>query len=103
MVAKLTGLADTLHGAALCVTGEGRIDRQSLEGKVVSGVAGLAALANVDVVAVGGSVDPLVVAELAARGVTCISLEDDPNTMREAPAFIRATTARWARVRPVPT
>jgi len=30
------------------------------------------------VVAVGGSVDPLVVPELAARGVTCIAVIDDP-------------------------
>jgi len=106
VVAKLTGLADALRGAALCITGEGRIDRQSLDGKVVSGVAGLAALADVDVVAVGGSVDPLVVPELAARGVTCIAVIDDPaereRAMREAPAFIRAATARWARLRPAP-
>jgi glycerate kinase len=109
VVAKLTGLAEKLRGAALCVTGEGRIDRQSLDGKVVSGVAGLAALADVDVVAVGGSVDPLVVPELAARGVTCIALIDDPadpaereRAMREAPAFIRAATARWAQLRPAP-
>lgn len=106
MVAKLTGLAEKLRGAALCMTGEGRIDRQSLEGKVVGGVAGLAAQADVEVVAVGGSVDSLVVPELAARGVTCIALIDDPaereRAMREAPAFIRAATARWARLRPVP-
>ncbi len=109
VVAKLTGLADKLHGAALCVTGEGRIDRQSLDGKVVSGVAGLAALADVDVVAVGGSVDPEVVPELAARGVACIALVDDPadgaareRAMREAPDVIRAATARWARLRPAP-
>ncbi len=41
VVAKLTGLADKLRGAALCVTGEGRIDAQSLAGKVVAGVAAL--------------------------------------------------------------
>lgn len=106
VVAQLTGLADALAGAALCITGEGRIDRQSLEGKVVAGVAQLAAAAGVAVLAIGGSVDPLVEPELRAAGVECIALIRDPaerdRAMREAPAFIRAATARWARGRPVP-
>jgi glycerate 2-kinase len=106
IVAQLQGLEPALRGAALCVTGEGRIDRQSLHGKVVAGVARLATAAGVEVVAVGGSVDPLAVADLRARGVSCIALIDDPaareRAMREAPAFIRAAAARWARLRPAP-
>jgi glycerate 2-kinase len=106
IVSKLQGLDATLRGAALCVTGEGRIDRQSLAGKVVAGVAGLAAPAGVRVIAIGGSVDPLVVPDLLARGVTCVALIDDPaereRAMREAPAFIRAAASRWARTAPVP-
>jgi glycerate kinase len=106
IVAKLQGLEDALRGAALCITGEGRIDRQSLDGKVVAGVAYLAAAAGVRVIAIGGSVDPLVVPDLLARGVTCIALIEDPaereRAMREAPAFIRAAVARWARAQPVP-
>jgi glycerate kinase len=106
IVAKLQGLEDALRGAALCITGEGRIDRQSLDGKVVAGVAHLAAAAGVRVIAIGGSVDPLVVPDLLARGVTCIALIEDPaereRAMREAPAFIRAAAARWARAQPAP-
>jgi glycerate 2-kinase len=106
VVARLVGLADALRGAALCITGEGRIDRQSLEGKVVAGVAALARAAGVETIAIGGSVDPPAVPELLARGVTCIALIDDPadreRAMREAPAFIRAAAARWARQRPAP-
>lgn len=106
IVAQLTGLAGALRGAALCVTGEGRIDRQSLDGKVVAGVAVLAAAAGVEVLAIGGSVDPLAEPDLRARGVTCIALIDDPahreRAMREAPALIRARAARWARLRPAP-
>ena len=106
IVAKLQGLEDALRGAALCITGEGRIDRQSLDGKVVAGVAYLAAAAGVRVIAIGGSVDPLVVPDLLARGVTCIALIEDPaereRAMCEAPAFIRAAVARWARAQPVP-
>jgi glycerate kinase len=106
IVAGLQGLEAALRGAALCITGEGRIDRQSLDGKVVSGVARLAAAAGVPVMAIGGSVDPLAVPALLARGVTCVALIDDPaeqaRAMREAPPFIRAAAARWARLAPAP-
>jgi glycerate kinase len=106
VVAKLKRLDAALSGAALCVTGEGRIDRQSLDGKVVAGVADLALAAGVEVVAIGGSVDPLAEPALRARGVTCVALigdGDDPGpAMRAAPAFIRAATAGWARRRPAP-
>ena len=106
IVAKLQGLEAALRGAALCITGEGRIDRQSLDGKVLAGVAELAAAAGVEVIAIGGSVDPLAEPDLRARGVTCIALIDDladrERAMRDAPAFIRATAARWARLRPAP-
>jgi glycerate kinase len=106
IVAKLQGLETALRGAALCVTGEGRIDRQSLDGKVLSGVARLAGAAGVRVVAIGGSVDPLAEPDLRAIGVTCVVLIDDPaqrtRAMREAPAFIRAAAARWARLGPAP-
>jgi glycerate kinase len=106
IVANLQGLEAALRGAALCVTGEGRIDRQSLDGKVVAGVAGLAAAAGVRVLAIGGSVDAAAEPELRARGVTAIALIDDPadraRAMREAPAFIRAAAATWARAQPAP-
>jgi len=106
VVANLVGLAGALRGATLCITGEGRIDRQSLEGKVVAGVAALAAAAGVEVVAIGGSIDPVVEPELRARGVTPVALIDDASdrerAMREAPAFIRAAAARWARHRTAP-
>lgn len=106
VIAQLVDLPGALRGAALCFTGEGRIDAQSLEGKVVGGVAVLAAAAGVPVVAIGGSVDPLAAGELRARGVTCVALIDDPaereRAMRDAPAFIRAATTRWARRHPAP-
>jgi glycerate kinase len=106
IVAALAGFAAALDDAALCITGEGRIDRQSLDGKVVAGVARLAADAGVPVVAIGGSVDPLAAQALQPCGVTCVALIDDEaqreEAMRHAPAFIRAAAARFARSRPVP-
>ncbi len=107
LVAGVQGLAARLAGAALCVTGEGRIDSQSLQGKVVDGVARLACAAgNVPVLAIGGDVDPAAETALAARGVECVRLVApgaDPAAAMAAPAaFIRAAAASWARRRPAP-
>lgn len=49
-------LYDRIEGADLVVTGEGFLDEQSFDGKVVGGVAGLAAEAGVPVLAVVGEV-----------------------------------------------
>jgi glycerate kinase len=54
VVAGAVGLARRLEGADLCVTGEGRFDRQSLSGKTAVGVARLAAAAGVPVVCIPG-------------------------------------------------
>ncbi|MDH3440692.1 MAG: glycerate kinase [Gammaproteobacteria bacterium] len=47
-----------VDGASLCLTGEGRIDGQSLSGKACMGVARVAADAGVPVVALVGSAGP---------------------------------------------
>jgi glycerate kinase len=106
LVAEACGLRDALDGAAWCFTGEGRIDAQTLAGKVVDGVAALARAAGARTIAFGGNVDPAVEAELAARGVVCVPIVAGPldltTAMREAPALIRAAAARCARlIRPV--
>lgn len=46
-----------LEGADLVITGEGRLDSQSLRGKVISGVTRRAALRGIPVVAIVGGVD----------------------------------------------
>src|SRR5215207_835296 len=56
LVAEEVGLAEQLESAYLVVTGEGFLDAQSFEGKVVGGVAELAAAAGVPVLAVAGQV-----------------------------------------------
>jgi glycerate kinase len=56
VVAEEADLYGRIEGADLVVTGEGFLDAQSFEGKVVGGVAGLAAEAGVPVVAVVGEV-----------------------------------------------
>jgi len=100
VVADVRGLAAALEGADWCFTGEGRIDEQTLYGKVVDGVGALAREAHVDTIAFGGSVDPEAEKALRARGIRCfpvvagpVSLED---AMRDAAANLRAAAARIA-------
>lgn len=56
LVAELVGLAAKLEGADLVITGEGRIDRQSVQGKLPVGVARLAKRHGIPVIALAGSV-----------------------------------------------
>ena len=56
LVADEIGLFDQISEADLVVTGEGFLDRQSFEGKVVGGVTELAAAAGVPVLAIVGDV-----------------------------------------------
>lgn len=71
LVAEAVGLAARIRDAAVVVTGEGRFDATSWAGKVVGGVAGLAA--GLPVLVVAGSADPtarrppLRVVDLTAR------------------------------------
>jgi glycerate kinase len=56
LVADEVDLDDALEGADLVVTGEGFVDAQSFEGKVVGGVAERAAAADVPLLVVAGEV-----------------------------------------------
>jgi glycerate kinase len=57
LVLDLIGFHQAVEGADLVITGEGKIDFQSLRGKAPFGVAGAAAQHGVPVVAVGGIVE----------------------------------------------
>ncbi len=56
LVLDAIGFAARVRGADLCLTGEGRLDGQSLSGKTVLGVARLAAASGVRTFALVGSV-----------------------------------------------
>lgn len=55
LVAELSGLAEAVQGADLVITGEGRLDGQTLHGKTPAGVARIARAAGVPVIALAGS------------------------------------------------
>jgi glycerate kinase len=69
VVLDLVGFRAALDGARLVVTGEGRLDEQTLHGKAPAGVAAAAVRAGVPVVAVSGGRD-LDDARLHAAGFT---------------------------------
>lgn len=57
LVARTVGLADAVTGADLVLTGEGRVDAQTLAGKTPAGVARVAADQGVPTIVVAGRVD----------------------------------------------
>lgn len=88
LVLELTGFADAVTGADLVVTGEGRLDRQSLHGKAPMGVTTAARAAGAAVVAVAGDCT-LGADDLAAAGIsgvhTLVALAPDRDTAIRAP------------------
>jgi glycerate kinase len=107
LVAAARGLADALLRADLCLTGEGRIDEQTLHGKVVDGVADLARAAGAPVIAFGGSVDTSVEPALRMHGVACVPIVPGPldlaTAMRDAAINLRAAAARAMALRSPPS
>jgi glycerate kinase len=67
-VIELVGLREGLAGAALCLTAEGSVDRQSAHGKTVAGVLGACADAGVPCIVLGGRVSEDSIAPLRALG-----------------------------------
>jgi glycerate kinase len=57
-VLDTVGFDENLNGADLVITGEGRVDSQSVKGKVVSGVARRAKAKGVPVVVLAGAIEP---------------------------------------------
>lgn len=84
LVAEVSGLAEALQNADLLITGEGRLDAQSLHGKTPVGVARIAQAAGVPVIALAGSLGEGYQALYAAGIDTAFSLSDGPQTLEQA-------------------
>lgn len=82
LVAQILGAREVLGNADLVLTGEGRLDSQSLHGKVVNGVR-LASRPETDVIVIAGSVQ-LGPEELAGAGILAAhSIAQGPATLAE--------------------
>ena len=92
-------LADKLRGADLVITGEGRLDRSTLDGKAPFGVARLAQRLGVPVIAIGGALDANAEAAFQRAGFAAvlplmsgaICMEE---SMAQAADLLTATAAR---------
>jgi glycerate kinase len=102
VVAELVGLADALESADLVITGEGRADEQTLQGKTAMGVAMLAGPRRTPVVLLCGALGERAD---ALDGATSLSLVqpiiDRPMDLAEAMArtepLLQAAAGRLAR------
>ena len=92
VVADAAGLEDALDDVELVVTGEGKLDATSFDGKTVGGVLDWASDAGVPHLAViAGQVTPEAREELAVRpGVQVLALTD--RVWQGGEAFARAAT-----------
>ncbi|QKE62753.1 glycerate kinase [Aquipseudomonas campi] len=84
LVAELSGLAQALQGADLLITGEGRLDAQSLHGKTPVGVARIAQAAGVPVIALAGSLGVDYQALYGAGIAAAFSLTPGPVSLEQA-------------------
>lgn len=83
-IARILALDDALHWADLVLTGEGRIDRTSAMGKVLSGLGARAMAAGRPVAALAGSLGPGADA-LSGHGIGAVmSIADGPMTLERA-------------------
>lgn len=86
LVAEVSGLAQAIQGADLVITGEGRLDGQSLHGKTPVGVARIAQAAGVPVIALAGSLGEGYQRLYAAGIDAAFSLTPGPMLLQEAMA-----------------
>jgi glycerate kinase len=97
IVTEAVKLDDAVRGADLVITGEGRIDGQTVNGKTPMGVARVAAAHGVPVIAIGGGLAPDAGA-VHAHGIDAVfAAVSRPCTVAEALAGAEANLRTAAR------
>ena len=98
MVIEAVKLRERLRGADLCITGEGKLDAQSLAGKTPIGVARVCRQMGVPCVALAGAVGEDLDRHAAANaGITALfSIAGGPCTLKESMEQARGSLARVA-------
>ncbi len=102
VVAELVHLAEALDAADLVITGEGRADEQTLQGKTAIGVATLARPRSTPVALLCGGLGPGAEALDVATALSVVQpIVDRPmalsEAMAETPRLLEAASARLAR------
>lgn len=84
IVAEFAGLAQLIENADLVITGEGKLDEQTLQGKTLAGIAALAQQHNVPVIVIAGTLGNNYQA-LYSKGISAaFSLCNGPMSLQEA-------------------
>lgn len=97
VVAETVGLREALAGADLAVTGEGRVDSQTVRGKAPAGVVALAVGLDVPVVVIGGSLGEGAEAVVEAGAVAVFGCVPAPGGIAEVLAAAADNLTRTAR------
>jgi len=97
LVAQMTRLEESIQNADIIITGEGSLDKQTLNGKGPHGVALLAKKHQKKVYAIAGKIDP-VTDPFFNKSYSLIS-EGYPleQCLQEAPKLIAEISAKWAK------
>jgi len=96
LVAEACGLREKMNRADLVITGEGRLDGQSIHGKTPVGVARIAQEQGIPVIAIAGALGPGY-EQLYEHGINAaFSICPGPITLDEAMAHVRELLARSA-------
>lgn len=95
-VMDAVNLAERLQWADWAITGEGRCDRQTAGGKVVSGVLQEARAARCPVVVLSGGVDTAAVDELIALGATAVVAATPAPSSVETAMANAAANLQWS-------
>jgi glycerate kinase len=98
IVMDAVGLRRRLAGADLCLTGEGRLDRSSLSGKVVVGVARACRDAQIPCIALAGSIEPRVDFGFEAVKIGDATITQE-HSIQQAEMLIAAKVADILRTR----
>ncbi len=84
MILDIVDFNQLLANASLVITGEGRIDMQSFNGKVINGIGSRAKCANVPVIAIAGAVAPEVASvDINSYGIRLVEAIQPANTPLE--------------------
>jgi glycerate kinase len=89
-------LRQRLQSADLCITGEGKLDAQTLSGKTVIGVAKACEDAGVPCIALAGTIGEGAEDCLSAGLTSFHSITDRPMTLEESMLHARTLLARSA-------
>lgn len=97
-LARRAGLENAVEGADLVITGEGRVDRTTFEGKAVGELLNMVRREKGRALVVTGGVDPAARRRLTRSGARVVSLGRVPRTAAEAEhAMARAVRAAFRK------